>query len=73
MLLRVVGSCLPKFETGQTFEPTTRNNVGVINIALNIVRSFWGNARALHIVALKHHSPVSQFCRSNFLLCKIMA
>ena len=28
MLLRVVGSCCAKFETGQTFEPTTPNIVG---------------------------------------------
>ena len=26
MLLRVVGSCCAKFETGQIFEPTTPNN-----------------------------------------------
>ena len=75
MLLRVVGSCCAKFETGETFARTTpnvsfvlwspkrsANNVGSICSALPTLLG--PRTRITHNL-LEHRSRVSQYCRSN--------
>ena len=58
MWLRVVGSCWAKFETGQTFEPTTpkisfllwspKRSATMFNRFAQLFQLCWGHACALH-------------------------
>ena len=61
MLLCVVGSCCAKFETGQTFEPTTPNisfvpwspkrGATMLGLFAQLFQHCWDHARALHMVS----------------------
>ena len=60
-MLHVVGSCWTKFETGQTFDPTTPNislvswspksSATTLDPFLQPFQHGWGHARALHMVS----------------------
>ena len=60
MLLRVVGSCYAKFETGQTFKPTAPNisfvpwspkrSATMLDPFAQLFQHCWGHARSLRMV-----------------------
>ena len=61
MLLRVVGSCCAKFETSQTFQPTTPNisfvpwspkrSATMLDPFAQLFQTCWGHARLSHMVS----------------------
>ena len=62
MLLRVVGTCCAKFETGETFAPTTPNisfvlwspkrSATMLGRFAQLFQHCWGHAHELHMVSL---------------------
>ena len=60
ILLHVVGCCCAKFETGQTFQPTTPNisfvpwsskrSATMLDLFAQLFQHCWGHARSLHTV-----------------------
>ena len=87
MLLCIVRSCCAKFETSQTYEPTTPNISFVpwspkscaimLDLCAQVFRHCWGHTRALHMVS-KVLWVVSlphhcQHVRNNFQHCSLLA
>ena len=78
-LLGIVGSCCVKFETGQTFEPTTPNisfvswspkrGTTMLDPFAQLFQYCWGHASALHMVSLQSQIdciPFTMRCRSQY-------
>ena len=56
MLLSVSGSCCAKFETGQTFEPTTPN-ISFVPYLQSVTQQYWTRLHSSSNIAGATHAP----------------
>ena len=78
MLLRVVGTCCAKFETGETFAPTTPNisfvlcspkrSATMLGRFAQLFQHCWGHAHELHMVSLN----INHVCQNSVARILIM-